>query len=98
MQSYRKKYQAMLTIGGARSLPSNVKVLTFGQSYGTTKDINIAAKVLALPSKSFVLLGKKAAPLPYHKVCYPASNNMQLVSQAVRQPEVFHSARALFSL
>lgn len=61
MQSYKKKHEAMLTIGGARSLPSNVKVLTFGHSYGTTKEINIAAQVLALPSKSLALLGRKAA-------------------------------------
>lgn len=49
MQSYKRKYQALLTIGGARSLPSNVKMLTVGHSYGTTKEINIAAQVLALP-------------------------------------------------
>lgn len=45
-----REYHPVLTIGGAKSLPSNVKVLTFGHSYGTT-EINIASQVLALPSK-----------------------------------------------
>lgn len=75
----------MLTIGGARSLPGNVKMLTFGHSYGTAKEINIARQVLALPSESFFFPGRKSALLPYHKVCYPASNNRQLVSQSVSQ-------------
>lgn len=71
----------MLTIGRARSFSSNVKVLTFGHSYGTTTAINITVQMLAFPSKSFVLLERKAAPLPCHKVCYPSSNNRQLLSQ-----------------
>lgn len=48
----------MLTIGGARQLPSNVRMFSFGRTYEITKEVNTAAQT-ALSSNTFVLLGKK---------------------------------------
>lgn len=48
----------MLTIGGARQLPSDVRMFSFGRSYEITKEVNTAAQT-ALSSNTFVLLGKK---------------------------------------